>query len=110
MSAVVVIGSIWGNEKMSVVSVSLSGVNWCKKVRHEIDDFCVNVLCFTPCKTGCANCPEHAYKQTKTVTLDCHKMKDAYACLKARCDYAMAKEPSKEVLLLVDADKSFVSK
>jgi len=79
-------------KKKTAVSIETSGLNWCKKLHHEIDDFAVNVLCFTPCEKGCANCPECTYKKTTIITLDCSKLKDAYACLEAQCDYAEACE------------------
>lgn len=75
---------------MALVSISMSGENWCKKLNHAIDDFAVHVLCFTPCAKGCANCPECTYKETRRMTIDCSKMQTAIACLKAECDFAEA--------------------
>jgi hypothetical protein len=78
------------------LAIEQEGMNWCKKLNHEIDDFTVHVRCFTPCAKGCASCPEYAYKTVKKITLDCSLMKDAYGCLGThageRCDYAEAWE------------------
>lgn len=71
-----------------IAGSKFEGINWCKKLNHEIDDFTVHVRCFTPCAKGCANCPEYAYKEVRVITLECNKLKTAIDCLKAHCDYA----------------------
>jgi hypothetical protein len=75
-----------------MAGLQFKGQNWCKKLNHEIDDFTVHVLCFTPCSKGCAGCPEYAYKETKIITLVYDQQKTAYDCLEVHCDYAEAAE------------------
>lgn len=65
--------------------------NWCKKHNQNLSNFLVNVMCYEdPKPKHCSECQYYAYKKTKVTEIDCRKMKDAYACLKAKCDYASA--------------------